>query len=57
MKKLAWWLWNSNLPLGRLAPYVLGVALGNVPHKVKKSKPYKRRVANDKRRDGKPCTR
>lgn len=27
-------LWNSNIPLGRLTPYVLGGMIGRWPHKV-----------------------
>lgn len=33
--KICSWLWNSNISLGRLAPYVLGGMIGRWPHKVK----------------------
>ena len=33
---LFWMVWN--VPMGRLAPWVLGLAMGRVPHKVEKQK-------------------
>ena len=34
VKSIAWWLLN-NVKLGSLAPWVLGLALGRMPRKVK----------------------
>lgn len=32
----AWLFWEADwIPLGPLAPYVLGLSLGRMPHKVK----------------------
>ena len=43
MRKILFWIaWN--IPLGRLAPYVIGIALGRRPNKAKGSK----RNGNDK---------
>lgn len=37
MKRLAAFIfWRTNLPLGPLAPYVLGLSLGRWPHRVKR---------------------
>lgn len=37
MNKFWWWIFkNEWIPLGRLAPYVLGLALKSKPHKVKR---------------------
>lgn len=34
MRKILFWIVN-NIPLGKLAPYVFGLALGRKPQKVK----------------------
>lgn len=37
MRRFLFWLViDSKFPLGKLAPYVLGLAMGRWPHKVKK---------------------
>lgn len=39
MNKFWWWIFNQEwIPLGRLAPYVLGWALRRKPHKMKQTK-------------------
>jgi hypothetical protein len=36
MNKFWWWVWkNEWIPLGFLAPYVLGWALRSKPHRIK----------------------
>lgn len=35
-KFLIWLVMGSNIPLGRLAPYIFGLAIGRRPHKVEK---------------------
>jgi len=36
MNKSWWWVWrNEWIPLGRLTPYVLGLALGSKPRRAK----------------------
>lgn len=39
MKTFCKWLWNTDIPLGRLAPYVMGGMIGRWPKKVKPPKP------------------
>jgi len=34
IQKIALWLFN-NIPLGRLAPYILGIVLNRRPYKIK----------------------
>ena len=35
-KAIAWWVWrNEWIPLGPLTPYILGLALGRMPHRAK----------------------
>jgi hypothetical protein len=36
MSRFLMWL-IDNVPMGRLAPYVFGLAIGRWPHKVKKT--------------------
>lgn len=33
-RALAGVLWSLDIPLGRFAPYVLGISLGSFPHRV-----------------------
>ncbi len=36
IQKFFMWIWRKEtIPLGPLAPYVLGLALGRMPHRVK----------------------
>lgn len=38
MNRFWWWIWrNEWIPLGGLAPWVLGLALGSKPHRIKKN--------------------
>jgi len=34
MRRFIWWVFN-NIPLGRLAPWVFGLAIGRRPRKIK----------------------
>ena len=39
MKKFwSWLFWCSGIPLGPIAPYVLGLSIGRMPHRVRKEK-------------------
>lgn len=37
MNKFLMWIFD-NIPLGRLAPYVFGLAIGRKPHRIKTTK-------------------
>ncbi len=39
IKAIARWVWlNEWIPLGPLSPYVLGLMLGSMPHRVEEDK-------------------